>query len=94
MTVFYFQSLEGLRRFSHGPSHRAGWDWWNRTVKEHPDLSIMHEVYEAPAGSWENVYINYWPTSFGMYTFFFFLLLNIMLAVWFCADFNTLVSFQ
>ncbi|TQB77081.1 hypothetical protein MPDQ_005567 [Monascus purpureus] len=64
MTVFYFQSLEGLHRFSHGPSHRAGWDWWNQTVKEHPNLSIMHEVYEAPAGSWENVYMNYWPTSF------------------------------
>ncbi|PTU19000.1 hypothetical protein P175DRAFT_0484756 [Aspergillus ochraceoroseus IBT 24754] len=64
MTVFYFQSMDGLHKFAHGPIHRKGWDWWNRTAKEHPDISIMHEVYEAPAGHWENIYMNYKPSGF------------------------------
>ncbi|KAL4793952.1 hypothetical protein BDV19DRAFT_365658 [Aspergillus venezuelensis] len=63
MTVYYFRTKAGLDRFVQSPSHRAGWDWWNKTVKQHPDLSIMHELYEIKAGSWENVYINYKPTG-------------------------------
>jgi hypothetical protein len=65
MHVFYFQSMEGLHKFAHGTAHRAGWDWWNRTAKEHPELSMMHELYEVPAGNWENIYLNYWPAGFG-----------------------------
>lgn len=65
MHIFYFQSMEGLNKFAHGTAHRAGWDWWNRTVKEHPELSMMHELYEVPAGNWENIYLNYWPAGFG-----------------------------
>ncbi|BCS17511.1 monooxygenase fmaE [Aspergillus puulaauensis] len=61
LTVYYFRSMAGLHRFAHAPAHRAGWDWWNHTVKEHPYLSIMHEVYEAPAGAWESIYVNYKP---------------------------------
>ncbi|OJJ56089.1 hypothetical protein ASPSYDRAFT_207819 [Aspergillus sydowii CBS 593.65] len=61
LTVYYFRSMAGLHRFAHAPAHRAGWDWWNRTVKDHPHISIMHEVYEAPAGAWESIYINYKP---------------------------------
>ncbi|KAL4779837.1 hypothetical protein BJX76DRAFT_66670 [Aspergillus varians] len=61
MTIYYFRNMAGVHKFAHGPAHRAGWDWWDRTIKEHPDISIMHEVYEAPAGCWENVYINYRP---------------------------------
>lgn len=57
--------MAGLHRFAHAPAHRAGWDWWNRTVKEHPYLSIMHEVYEAPAGAWESIYVNYKPIGLG-----------------------------
>ncbi|KAL3469287.1 hypothetical protein BJX99DRAFT_241603 [Aspergillus californicus] len=64
MTVFYFQSVEGLHKFAHGEIHRKGWDWWNRTIKQNDQISIMHEVWEAPAGSWENIYINYRPTGF------------------------------
>ncbi|KAL2871652.1 monooxygenase fmaE [Aspergillus lucknowensis] len=63
MTIFYFRSMEGVHKFAHGPIHRRGWDWWNRTAREHPDISIMHEVYEAPAGCWENVYENYRPVG-------------------------------
>ncbi|KAL2826723.1 hypothetical protein BJY01DRAFT_145128 [Aspergillus pseudoustus] len=61
MTVFYFRSMEGVHKFAHAAAHRKGWDWWNRTAKEHPDISICHEVYEAQAGHWENVYVNYRP---------------------------------
>ncbi|KAL4952183.1 hypothetical protein BDW69DRAFT_185641 [Aspergillus filifer] len=63
MTVYYFRNKAGLEKFIQGPSHRAGWNWWNKTVKQHPDLSIMHELYESKPGSWENVYINYKPTG-------------------------------
>ena len=63
MTVYYFRTKAGLDKFVQSPAHRAGWDWWNKTVKQHPDISIMHELYEIKAGSWENVYINYKPTG-------------------------------
>ncbi|KAL4944123.1 hypothetical protein BDV06DRAFT_233856 [Aspergillus oleicola] len=63
MTIYYFRNMAGVHKFAHGPLHRAGWDWWNRTAKEHPDISIMHEVYEAAPGKWENVYMNYKPTG-------------------------------
>ncbi|KAH8698394.1 hypothetical protein BGW36DRAFT_375998 [Talaromyces proteolyticus] len=69
MHIFYFKSIGGLNEFAHGAAHRAGWDWWNHTVKEHPDLSMMHELYEVPAGNWENIYLNYWPASFGSSVF-------------------------
>jgi hypothetical protein len=54
----YFKSVDGLHRFAHSEYHREGWDWWNRIVKSHPHLSIFHEVYHAPKGHWENIYIN------------------------------------
>lgn len=33
-------------------------DWWNNVTKEYPYLSIMHEMYHAPKGHWENIYAN------------------------------------
>lgn len=78
MTVYYFRSMAGLHKFAHAPAHRAGWNWWNRTVKEHPHISIMHEVYEAPAGAWESIYVNYKPIGLGM--------LSIPIVVWWIAN--------
>lgn len=63
MTVSYFRSAAHLHHFARGPSHRAGWDWWNKMVKKHPYMGIMHEIYSAPKQSWENVYVNYHPTG-------------------------------
>lgn len=63
MTVSYFRSAAHLHHFARGPSHRAGWDWWNKMVKQHSYMGIMHEIYSAPKRSWENVYINYHPTG-------------------------------
>ncbi|KAL4891426.1 hypothetical protein BDV59DRAFT_182636 [Aspergillus ambiguus] len=58
MVACYFRSLEAIHRYAHGPLHRDAWKWWNTITKVHPHLSIMHEVYHAPKGHWENIYIN------------------------------------
>jgi hypothetical protein len=68
MTVLYFRTNEGLHSFAHSESHRKGWDWWNKTYKQHPHIGIMHEVYEVPKGHWENIYVNYHPTGIGQYS--------------------------
>ena len=54
-----------MHAFAHGPLHRAAWDYWARTVKEHDHLGIHHEVYEADAKHWESVYANFQPTGLG-----------------------------
>ncbi|EON61528.1 hypothetical protein W97_00743 [Coniosporium apollinis CBS 100218] len=68
MTNFYFRSAQDVHAFAHGPAHRAGWDWWNKFIKNHKYLAIMHEVYEAPAGAWENIYVGFEPMGFGATT--------------------------
>jgi hypothetical protein len=51
--------------FAHGPLHRTGWDWWNRTVKDHLHLAIYHEVYAVDSKSWEAIYTDCEPTGLG-----------------------------
>ena len=34
-------------------------------MHEHPHLGIMHEVYAAPPGSWENISVNFAPFGMG-----------------------------
>ena len=58
LDVCYFRTTEGLHKFAHSKYHREGWDWWNKTVKEHPHLSIYHETYHVPKGHWESIYVN------------------------------------
>ena len=58
MNVAYFRTTAGLHAFAHSEHHRDGWNWWNRTVKEHPHISIFHEIFEAPRGHWESIYVN------------------------------------
>lgn len=65
VVLSYWRSVEGLQAFTVGPKHREGWDWWNRTVYEHPHLGIMHEVYAAPPGAWENINVNFIPFGIG-----------------------------
>ena len=65
MTLSYYRSAAHLNHFARGPSHRAGWNWWNKMVKDHPHLGTMHEVYGVPKQGWESVYINYHPTGLG-----------------------------
>lgn len=56
--VCYFKNVEGLHAFAHSELHRKAWDWWNRTLKQHPHLSIYHETYDVPKGNWESIYVN------------------------------------
>ncbi|KAF2838908.1 hypothetical protein M501DRAFT_975861 [Patellaria atrata CBS 101060] len=65
LQVCYFKNAEGLHKFAHGPTHRAGWDWWNRTIASHPHISIWHEIYHVPAQRWETIYANSSPTLLG-----------------------------
>jgi hypothetical protein len=58
MQVAYFKTVEGLHAFAQGPEHRKAMEWWGKTVKEHGHLAIWHEIYHAPKGHWENIYIN------------------------------------
>jgi hypothetical protein len=62
LNVMYFRSVEGLHRFAHDDLHRDAWAWWNRTFDRHPHISIWHEVFAAPAGAWEAIYVNSHPT--------------------------------
>ncbi|KAI9815771.1 MAG: hypothetical protein M1827_002167 [Pycnora praestabilis] len=63
MSVAYFRTVEGLHKFAHDPLHREAWTWWNKTLEQHPHISIMHEVFYAPKNCWEGIYINYKPTG-------------------------------
>jgi len=68
LDVGYFRTVEGLHRFAHSEYHRKAWDWWNKTVKEHSHLSIYHEVYHAPKGHWESIYVNSHESGFASTT--------------------------
>lgn len=58
----YWKTLEGLHKFTRAEAHMKGQLWWERGAQEkHPHLGVMHEVYEVPAGHWENVFHNYRP---------------------------------
>jgi len=69
MTVMYFKTSEGLHAYAHGELHRKAWNWWNATYKEHPHISIWHEMYIVPAGHWETIYVNTRPLLMGATTF-------------------------
>jgi heme-degrading monooxygenase HmoA len=58
LTVMYFKSAEGIHKWAHDPMHREGWAWWNKNVEKFSHLSIYHEIFVAPKGHWETIYIN------------------------------------
>jgi hypothetical protein len=62
----YWKTLDGLHEFSHAEAHKKGWLWWNGGAREeYRHIGIAHEVYEAPAGCWENIYNNFRPFGIG-----------------------------
>ena len=63
ITLSYWKSIDHLHAFAQGPSHKLGWDFWSKTNKQWPHIGIMHETYEVPAGSWENIYQNHHPAG-------------------------------
>lgn len=62
VTLSYWKTLEGLHKFAHASAHMKGQLWWERGASEdYPHIGIMHEVYDVPAGNWENIYQNFRP---------------------------------
>lgn len=64
-TLSYWRDLESLHALALGPTHRAGWDWWNDTVKQNQHLGVFHEVYVVPKGHYTNNYANFPPFGMG-----------------------------
>ena len=65
----YWRSIDCIHAFAHGEMHRAAWQWWEKTIKQHDCVGINHEVYEAEPGHWENMYANFQPTGMGATTY-------------------------
>jgi hypothetical protein len=42
VTVFYFDSYDGIHKFAHSPVHRKAWDWWNENMAKNDHLAVMH----------------------------------------------------
>ncbi|EKD21200.1 putative transcriptional regulator [Drepanopeziza brunnea f. sp. 'multigermtubi' MB_m1] len=67
--ISYWRSLQDIHNFAYGPTHLAAWRWWNSSLKSLDHVGIMHEVYEADAGMWEGLYVNFQPTLLGSTTY-------------------------
>jgi hypothetical protein len=67
--ISYWRSIAHVHAYAHGPLHRRAWLWWDKTLKQHNHIGFMHEVFEAPKGMWEAVYINFQPTMLGATTY-------------------------
>jgi len=65
----YWESIEDLWTFAHSGTHRETWQWWERIVKENNYIGINHEIFQADAKNWENVYLNFQPTLMGATTY-------------------------
>lgn len=63
--ISYWRSIEDLHAYAHSPLHREAWLWWEKTLKQNDCVGINHEIFEAPAGHWENIYANFQPTGLG-----------------------------
>jgi hypothetical protein len=65
MSGMYFKLSDGLHRYAHGPLHREGWRWWNSSLAKHSHIGIGHEMFVAPKGACETIYINSQPVGLG-----------------------------
>lgn len=69
INISYWDGVEALWEFAHSGTHREAWMWWEKHLKENGAIGINHEIYEAPEGGWENVYLNFQPTLQGATTY-------------------------
>jgi hypothetical protein len=53
LSVLYFESLEALHNFAHGPTHTCAVEWWAKEAKNMPHISLNHEILLAPQNLWE-----------------------------------------
>ncbi|PBP26689.1 putative transcriptional regulator [Diplocarpon rosae] len=67
--ISYWRSLSDIHAFAYSSTHLEAWRWWNSKIKDLDHIGIMHEVYEADAGMWEGVYVNFQPTLLGNTTY-------------------------
>ena len=65
MNLLYFDSLESLHAYAHGPLHTEAMEWWAKTADKLDHIGIMHEVFYCPKNCWEGIYVNYHPTGLG-----------------------------
>ena len=76
-TISYWRDLPSLHAIALGPTHRAGWDWFNSIKTQNPHLGIFHEVYVVPRERYTNNYENCPIWGLGewlfIFSFFFFL---------------------
>ncbi len=62
----YWKSLPHLRAFTAGDLHRASMKWYLENYRnKYPHMGLMHEVFAAPAGSWQSIYYNFRPFALG-----------------------------
>lgn len=66
--ISYWDSIEDLWAFAHDDVHREAWQWWEKTIKQNGYVGINHEIFEADAQHWENIYVNFQPTMMGATT--------------------------
>lgn len=66
--ISYWDSIESLWAFAHGDLHREAWQWWEKIIKANGYVGINHEIFEADAQHWENIYVNFQPTMMGATT--------------------------
>ncbi|KAK5084855.1 hypothetical protein LTR70_007756 [Exophiala xenobiotica] len=66
--ISYWSSVEDIWAFAHDDLHREAWQWWEKTIKENGYVGINHEIFEADAQHWENIYVNFQPTMMGATT--------------------------
>jgi hypothetical protein len=64
-TIMYFENDEALHDYAHGKMHTDTMLWWREEEKAGrvKHVGIMHEMFAAPKGGWEGVYLNYHPTG-------------------------------
>lgn len=66
----YWESTEDLWAFAHNhEAHTTCWRWWDQEIKLNGYVGINHEIFEAEAKHWENIYINFQPTMMGATTY-------------------------
>ena len=70
LNLSYWKSFDHLVEFTNAEGHTRARNWWNKTVKQHAHIGIMHETYSVPSGQWENIYENFSPIAMGEFLIF------------------------